>query len=182
MATTAALPWLGVLGLAGAFGVGMILILAGLTKLRQRPLMVGVVANYRLLPEALVAPVATALPVAELVLGVALLAGGMRIAVLPAALLLMLFAAAMAINIRRGRSHIDCGCGGPHGRQTLGWPLVLRNLALAAIVLVRLVPVPVAGAVALAVALFGGTSLFLLTLLSNAFGTLAASPFAVKRS
>ena len=41
--------------------------------------------------------------------------------------LLALFAAAMAINIRRGRDHIDCGCGQSFLRQTLSWMLVARN-------------------------------------------------------
>jgi hypothetical protein len=88
----------------------------------------------------------------------------------------------MAINLRRGRSHIDCGCGRSELRQTLRWSLVARNLALAAVVLPRLLPTPAPGAFELATALAGGASLFLATLLFNAIGTLAASPLAAKRS
>ena len=50
-------------GLTGAIGTGIVFVEAGLAKLRHRDLVAGVVANYRLLPEALVAPVAMLLPV-----------------------------------------------------------------------------------------------------------------------
>ena len=182
LATMTAVPGLGVVGLAGALGVGMIFTHAGISKLRHRELMAGIVANYRLLPEPLVVPVARALPVVELTLGLALLAGGQRVAVLPAALLLLLFAAAMAINVRRGRTHIDCGCGRSQLRQTVSWPLVWRNLVLAALVLPRLLPAPGTGGLDLATAIVGGASLFLMILLFNAIGSLAASPLTAKRS
>jgi len=174
-------PGLGVIGLAGALGVGLVFAHAGFAKLQHRHLIPGIVANYRLLPEALVGVVASALPGAELAIGLALLAG-LRVAVVPAALLLIVFAGAMAINLHRGRSHIDCGCGRSELRQTLRWSLVLRNLALAAVVLPRLLPAATPGTVELATAIAGGASLFLATLLFNAIGTLAASPLAAKRS
>lgn len=172
----------GVIGLAGALCVGLVFTHAGLVKLQHRQLMPGIVANYRLLPEALVGIVARALPVVELAIGLALLAGGLRLAVLPAALLLIVFAGAMAINLRRGRSHIDCGCGRSDLRETLRWSLVSRNLALAAIVLTRLVPSAPASPLDLVAAIAGGLGMFLITLLFNAIGALAASPLAAKRS
>jgi hypothetical protein len=45
--------------------------------------------------------------------------------------LLILFAAAMAINIGRGRRNIDCGCFQSALRQNLSLTLVARNLGLA---------------------------------------------------
>jgi len=174
-------PGLGVIGLAGAFGVGLIFAHAGFAKLQHRHVMAGIVANYRLLPEALVGVVANALPVVELVIGLALLAG-LRVAVVPAGLLLIVFAGAMAINLHRGRSHIDCGCGRSELRQALRWSLVVRNLALAAVVLPRLLPAAAPDAFELATAIAGGASLFLATLLFNAIGTLVASPLSAKRS
>lgn len=182
LASGVASPGLSVIGLAGALGVGMIFAHAGLGKVRHRDVMAGIVANYRILPEPLVLPVATMLPFVELMLGLALLAGGQRMAVLPAAALLLVFAGAMAINIRRGRGHIDCGCGRSQLRQPLGWPLVWRNLGLAAIVSLRMLPVPAASGLDLATAIVGGASLFLITLLFNAIGTLFASPLAPRRS
>jgi len=48
-----------------------------------------------------------------------------------AAGLLGLYALAMAINLFRGRNHIDCGCSGPSDRtQIISWSLVKRNLVL----------------------------------------------------
>ena len=42
----------------------------------------------------------------------------------------------MAINLRRGRADIDCGCFAGLMRQKLSWPLVARNLVLALALLV----------------------------------------------
>jgi hypothetical protein len=50
---------------------------------------------------------------------------------LSAAGLLLLFALAMGINLRRGRRHIDCGCFQNALKQTLSWALVMRNVVLA---------------------------------------------------
>lgn len=181
LASGIALPGLGVAGLAGALGLGLVLLHAGLSKLPHRELMPGIVANYRLLPDPLVVPVARALPFVEIALAVALLGGGQRLAVLPAALLMGIFAAAMAINILRGRNHIDCGCGRSQLRQPLSWLLVGRNLALAAIALPRLLPTAAPTGLEIATAVAGGTGLFLMTLLFNAIGALAASPLTAKR-
>ena len=96
---------------------------------------VGALAAYQLLPESLVWPAARVLPVAEAVIGVGILIPYTRQA---AALLLsglvLFYAVAIAINLARGRSSIDCGCGGE--AHPLSWGLVARNavLALAAMV------------------------------------------------
>ena len=172
-------------GLTGAIGTGIVFVEAGLAKLRHRDLVPGVVANYRLLPEALVAPVAAILPPVELGLGLALIAsvltggGPLHWAALPAAALFLAFAAAMAINIRRGRSHIDCGCGRSHLRQPLGWGLVARNLVLAALVSVHAIAPAQSFVLAdLVLALAAGLCLFLFFLLFNTLAALSASPLA----
>ena len=175
-------------GLAGAIGTGIVFVEAGLAKLRNRDVLPGVVANYRLLPETLVAPVAALLPPVELGLGLGLIAssltggGPLHWLALPAAALFLVFAAAMGINIRRGRSQIDCGCGRSQLRQPLGWGLVARNILLAALVMIHGV-VPPAGFVAgqVALALAAGLCLFLFFLLFNALTSLAASPLASGR-
>jgi uncharacterized protein (DUF58 family) len=115
----------------------------------------------------------------------ALAFGSLRLLAVPAAALLMIFAAAMAINILRGRSHIDCGCGRSQLRQPLHWGMVVRNLLLAALVAVHAVPpatgeTPATAEVALALA--AGTCLFLVTVLFNALAALATSPLARGRS
>ncbi len=172
---------LGVLGLAGSMAVGLVFLQAGFAKLRHRELLTGVVANYRLLPASMIAPVAMLLPPAELLLGSALLLGAHWLAAGGAISLLLVFAAAMAINIGRGRSQIDCGCGRSQLRQPLSWLLVGRNVALAALLLPRLVPGPAASFADLAIALAGGLAVFVIFQLFNAIGALAASPLAAPR-
>lgn len=112
-------------------------------KLRDPALFQANVENYRLLPESLTWIVAILLPVWELAAGALLLFGSTRTA---AALLtiglLLLATAAVAMNLLRGRTEIDCGCGslGGHvGDQTLSWGLTIRNgvLAIAALLTVR---------------------------------------------
>lgn len=85
--------------------------------------------EYRLLPALFVGPVAMALAVAEVVaIGLLLFPDTRTAGASVAMCLLSLYAAAMAINLRRGRYRIDCGCGGPG--QMISWALVVRNLVL----------------------------------------------------
>ena len=177
-------------GLTGAIGSGIVFVEAGLAKMRHRDLLPGVVANYRLLPGALVAPVAAILPPVELGLGFGLIVssmtggGPLHWFAVPAAALFVVFAAAMAINIVRGRRMIDCGCGRSQLRQPLSWGLVVRNLVLAALVAIHAIGVAPGETVALAdiaLALVAGTAMFLITLLFNALAALAASPLASGR-
>lgn len=188
MSAPLALPLFAVAGVAGASGTGLIFVQAGLAKLRHRALLPGVIANYRLLPEALVAPAAALLPPVELALGLALVVGPIA---LPAALvvlaalggagLLLVFAGAMAVNVRRGRSHIDCGCGRSQLRQPIGWPLVARNLALAALLLPALAGIAAPPAAGMLAGLATGLALFVFYQVFNAIVALAAGPLAAGR-
>jgi len=81
---------------------------AAIGKARRWSAFEGVVANYRLLPDPLVRVVARLLPPGEILPALAL-AFGLPGSELAASALLCLFAAAMAINLARGRTHIDCG-------------------------------------------------------------------------
>ncbi|MFN3423131.1 MAG: MauE/DoxX family redox-associated membrane protein [Novosphingobium meiothermophilum] len=168
---------LAILGGVGAVGNGLGFLTAGIAKLRARDTFAGVVANYRLLPGSLVQPMAAMLPLAEIAVG-ALLIAGVGAAALPAAALLLLFAGAMAVNIGRGRSHIDCGCGRSELRQPLSRMLVIRNLVLAALVLPSFWALPPAGSAAWMLAMAGGVALHLLTVLANMLAALAAMPLA----
>jgi uncharacterized membrane protein len=125
-----AIGWTVVLVLAGVFGA------AAVSKLRALDAFVGVVHNYRLVPEPLERPIAYVLPAVELAIAMGVLVPATRaMAALAAAILLALFAGAMAINLMRGRRDIDCGCFATVLRQHLSWPLVLRNLLLAGLAL-----------------------------------------------
>lgn len=106
-----------------------LLLAAGLHKLRRGAAFRAALADYRLLPARLTAPAAHGLAALELGTGLALLAaplaGG---AAALAAALFALYGAAVALNLARGRRHIDCGCG-PAPRP-LGASLVARNALL----------------------------------------------------
>lgn len=87
-------------------------------------------SEYRLLPERLVGPVARLLAVLESLVAIALVLPQTRaLAALVAAGLLFAYGGAIAVNLLRGRSHIDCGCGDTP--QMLSPWLLLRNALLA---------------------------------------------------
>lgn len=112
--------------------IALVYLTAAIGKMRHWEVFQGVVANYRLLPDVLVAPFAYCLPPFEALLGAALLFGWLSPwAELAAAALLLVFAAAMGINLKRGRQHIDCGCFQSVLKQRLSWTLVVRNGVLA---------------------------------------------------
>ena len=101
----------------------------------------GVVRNYRVLPRALALPAAGMLLIAGALTAAALCwPATRRIGASAAAAQLILFAAAMAINLRRGRSSIDCGCFGSRLRQGISAWMVARNLVLALLALSLLLP------------------------------------------
>ena len=127
-----------------ALRASLALLLAGgaLAKLRDLPGFAAAVAGYRLLPAALARPAAVGFVAAELALAAGLWIPQLREAsALGAAALLTLYGVAIAANLARGRRDIDCGCGGPLGRQTLSEGLVARNLLLAAAALAGALPV-----------------------------------------
>lgn len=108
---------------------------AALHKVFDFTAFTGFLADYELVPENAVRPVAILVALAELTVILTAIVPALHgvSAVLSAGLLLG-YAAAMAINLRRGRDRIECGCGG--AVQPLAWTLVWRNAALAAFALV----------------------------------------------
>jgi methylamine utilization protein MauE len=111
--------------------VAAVLLAAGVTKLGKRREFVGIVRNYRLLPESMVGFVGGMIPALETIVAVGLLFGVLTSWFAPTALgLFILFGSAVAINLLRGRRHISCGCFGPQQSQRLTWGLVIRNVVL----------------------------------------------------
>ena len=113
---------------------GLLLLLAAAHKLTSLREFRATLSAYELLPDALIAPVSTLLPIIEALLGVAWLLAYQPIFVaLASAVLLASYTSGIVINLLRGRVHIDCGCG--MGRsagndQQLSWGLVVRNSLL----------------------------------------------------
>ncbi len=136
-----------VLLLLGRLALAFLLLWAAVHKLRDIAGFRAAVADYALLPRAAVDPAAVLLIAVELTLGAALLRGGVVTfpAALGTAMLVAVYTAAVAVNLLRGRRHIDCGCTGAAGRQRLSGYLVLRNggivfAALALAVLANMAP------------------------------------------
>lgn len=126
---------------AGAGVLALILVAAAWHKLADRDGFSAALAAYRLLPAPLVRPVAHALVGIEAILALGALVPVSRgHALAGIAVLFVLYGAAIALNLVRGRREIDCGCGGPG--QPLAWSLVVRNVLLAAAALAWAVPAP----------------------------------------
>src|SRR3954452_6723851 len=116
-AVTVIRPWLAT---AARLLLGVVFVVAGALKVSDPAAAVRAVRAYRLLPEALVGPVAFGLPVVEVAVGLALLAGVfVRSAALAAAVLLVVFLVAVDSAWARGLQ-IDCGCFGGGGQVAAG--------------------------------------------------------------
>jgi uncharacterized membrane protein YphA (DoxX/SURF4 family) len=112
--------------------LGMVFLAAGGVKLPAGAAFRSAVADYRVLPEPLIPLVARALPALEIAGGLLLIAGVAIRWVAPASgLLLLAFAAAITVNLARGRQ-IDCGCADQASRP-INWRHVVRNVALACV-------------------------------------------------
>jgi hypothetical protein len=103
---------------------------AALHKLTDFHRFSGYVADYRLLPESLAKPVGAALVVAELLtVGLLLFPASRQFGAALACFLLLAYGAGISVNLARGRTQIECGCGG--ARQFLSGGLLFRNGILA---------------------------------------------------
>lgn len=122
--------------IASALAISVLLASAATHKLRAPARFAKQLADYQLLPDAVVRPASRLIPVLELALAFALLVPVSRAwAALGAASLIALYAGAIGINLWRGRRDIDCGCAGPDQAQPLRPVLLLRNSALVGLAL-----------------------------------------------
>jgi uncharacterized membrane protein YphA (DoxX/SURF4 family) len=111
--------------------LGGLLLVTGALKVGHAPDLAAAIAGFRLLPAAVIGPLALALPFFELLLGAYLAAGLFtRASALIAAAQFLVYAGAIASAVIR---HIpaDCGCFGPHDAAVADWPHVAFDLALA---------------------------------------------------
>lgn len=110
-------PWLAT---AARLLVGGVFLVAGALKMPDPAAAVRAVRAYRLLPEALVGPVAFGMPVLEVAVGLALILGVfVRFAALVSAAMLVVYLAAIGSAWGRGLQ-IDCGCFGSGGPVAAG--------------------------------------------------------------
>jgi hypothetical protein len=123
-------------------GLALLFATAAVHKLRDLPGFRATLAEYRVLP-ARIAPVAAAVVIGlEVAAAAALVA---PIGAAPGALLaiamLAAYTLAIAVNVARGRTDLDCGCLGPALRQPIGGAVLARNAILLAAALACLAPV-----------------------------------------
>lgn len=124
--------------LAGAFA--LLFASAALHKLRSPARFAEVFRAYEMLPPAM-ARLSWLVPVLELTVAAGMLAGASRAGASAAgAALLVMYAGAIAANLARGRRDLACGCGGINDRRPIAAWMVWRNLALAALLGVMLLP------------------------------------------
>ena len=103
--------------LAARLVPGIVFIVAAAPKIADPPAFAHMIANYRLLPAALVHPAALVLPWVELWSGIALVTGFFaKTAGKLVAALLVVFLAAIGINLARGRA-VQCGCFDVHAAE-----------------------------------------------------------------
>lgn len=124
--------------------LGGVWLVAGLAKAGDLDASVRAVRAYRLLPEPLAQAVGSALPLAEVLLGLLLVAGlFVRASAVASAVLMAAFVAGIASAWARGL-RIDCGCFGSGGElaageyPAYGWELARDGaLLLLALLLAR---------------------------------------------
>jgi hypothetical protein len=130
-------PALGAL-LAGCFA--LLFASAALHKVADLPRFRAVLEAYQLFP-APVVRLAWVVPGVELALALGLLGGELRpSAALAGAVLLLAYAVAIGINLRRGRLDLSCGCSAAGERRPIAPWMLWRNLTLAALLCAAALP------------------------------------------
>ena len=122
----------------------LLLATAAWHKLSNHVRFRGILEAYRLLPETLVTPAAWSFAALETGLAIAWASGwNLGATAAATAALLGVYTLAIGLNLLRGRTYIDCGCGfgtaGENGQQ-LSNRLVLRNALLIAAALAAALP------------------------------------------
>jgi uncharacterized membrane protein YphA (DoxX/SURF4 family) len=125
--------------LVGCFAV--LFLSAASHKLRDLRQFAEVFAAYGIAPSVNRWQLAWLVPVLEIGVATGLFAPRSRAAAAAVgACLLLSYAIAIAINLRAGRNAIACGCGGMDERRPIAAWMVWRNLLLAVVLGVELLP------------------------------------------
>ena len=114
---------------------------AALHKLQAPRRFEEIFAAYGLLPLAFGRRASRAVPLLEAVVAGGLLFAGSRTAAACVGIGLLLgYAGAIAVNLRRGRRDLACGCGGPDDRRPIASWMVWRNIGIAVLLAAALLP------------------------------------------
>ena len=120
-------PWQRWVGLVARLILGVTLIVAGLLKVAAMDSSIAAVRTYRIDSWDFATIVGTAMPVVEIIVGLAILVGLLtRWSALLGALAMVAFIAGIASVWARGIS-LDCGCFGGGGLRQDPWPTVVHG-------------------------------------------------------
>lgn len=119
------------LGSLAALTLASLAVLAATSKLRAPRAFQDIVASWQVLPDALVRPVAVAVPVAEMAAGILVLVGLTRSGTAIFAFLLASTTFAAVVVLRHGRD-VACGCFSVSASSRLGNTSLARNVLLLA--------------------------------------------------
>jgi hypothetical protein len=119
------------IGLLITASIALLFAGAGAHKLRDLKAFDEIFAAYGLMPTMPRVRISWLVPLLEMAVAAGLVIKLSRpFAGVLAILLLSGYAAAIAVNLKRGRRDLACGCGGPERRTIAAW-MVWRNLLMA---------------------------------------------------
>jgi hypothetical protein len=128
-------PAIGLLMLAS---IALLFASAALHKLRDLQRFDEIFSAYGLLPRG---RISWLVPLFEISVAAGLAIKVYRLyAAVLGMLLLTAYAAAIAVNLRRGRRDLACGCGGPDERRPIAAWMVWRNLLMALVLAAAFAP------------------------------------------
>jgi hypothetical protein len=122
-------PAIGTLVIAS---VAMLFASAGVHKLRDLARFEEIFSAYDLLPGIARLRISWVVPMLEFIVATGLIVKPFRLyAAALGILLLSAYAAAIGVNLMRGRRDLACGCGGPNDKRPIAAWMIWRNLLIA---------------------------------------------------
>ena len=112
--------------------VALLFASAGAHKLRDIRRFDEIFAAYQMVPAAWGRMISRLVPILEIAVAVGLAVNVFRPYAAGFGILMLAgYAAAIAVNLRRGRRDLDCGCGGPGDRRPISAWMIGRNAVVA---------------------------------------------------
>jgi hypothetical protein len=121
-------------------GFALLFALSALEKYQDMTAFQLKLENYQVLPAALAPGMTNVIFMTEIVATTLLLTPAYLYGLALSAFLMLAYTSGIAINLVRGRTHIDCGCLGSQGEGISGYHL-LRNSTLLILLAVCFLPV-----------------------------------------
>lgn len=121
-------------------GFALLFALSALEKYQDMPAFQLKLENYQVLPAIVTSGMTNVVFVTEIVATTLFLTPAYLYGLALAAMLMLAYTSGIAINLKRGRTHIDCGCLGSQGEGISGYHL-LRNSTLLILLGICFLPV-----------------------------------------